>query len=100
MAGTLAEIQRAFAQQQAALNALREELTDVRAEAAARVPVQTPAAAAPRVTVDTRLLGRPGEFRGEAEKWREWAMIFRGYATAASPWVADLMRKCEASDVD
>ncbi len=33
-----------------------------------------------RTGVDTRLLGKPQEFHGERERWRDWSAVFRGYA--------------------
>eukprot|EP00971_Amphidinium_carterae_P119114 2359761-Amphidinium_carterae.1 len=35
--------------------------------------------------VDLRLLGKPSDFNGDADKWKEWCTIFRGYAAAALP---------------
>ena len=41
--------------------------------------------------VDTRLLGKPPDFHGEHERWRDWAVVFRGYAGAAVPGLGELM---------
>ena len=35
------------------------------------------------VGVDTRLLGKPGDFSGAQDAWRDWSAVFQGYAGAA-----------------
>ena len=35
---------------------------------------------ATRVGVDTRLLGKPGNFSGAQDAWRDWSTVFKGYA--------------------
>ena len=64
--------------------ALEDELR--RARAAPPPPPQAPAAgAAPAagVGIDTRLLGRPSDFDGREDSWRNWSVVFEGYASAA-----------------
>ena len=41
--------------------------------------------------MDTRLLGKPQEFHGEHERWRDWSAVFRGYAGAVNEGLATLM---------
>ena len=43
------------------------------------------------VGVDTRLLGKPGDFSGAQEAWRDWSTVFMGYAGAAIPRLQKLM---------
>ena len=41
--------------------------------------------------MDTRLLGKPGDFSGAQDAWRDWSAVFRGYAGAAVPRLQELM---------
>ena len=43
------------------------------------------------VGVDTRLLGKPGEFLGAQDAWRDWSAVVRGYAGAAVPRLQRLL---------
>ena len=67
---------------------LEQELVASRAAAAGR-QADRPVLG---VGIDTRLLGKPQEFHGEAEKWKDWAAVFRGYAGAAVPRLAGTIR--------
>ena len=44
-----------------------------------------------RVGVDTRLLGKPGDFSAAQEAWRDWSTVFKGYAGAPVPRLQKLM---------
>ena len=35
--------------------------------------------------VDTGLLGKPHDFSGKVDDWRDWGVVFEGYAAAAVP---------------
>ena len=48
------------------------------------------------VGVDTRLLGKPSDFSGAQDAWRDWSTVFKGYAGAAIPRLQKLMD--EAAD--
>ena len=37
------------------------------------------------VGVDTRLFGKPHDFSGKIDDWRDWSVVFEGYAAAAVP---------------
>ena len=41
--------------------------------------------------MDTRLLGKTGDFSGAQDAWRDWSTVFRGYAGAAVPRLQKLM---------
>ena len=41
--------------------------------------------------MDTRLLGKPSDFSGAQDAWREWSTVFEGYAGAAIPRLQKLM---------
>ena len=74
-----AELARNRQQAASELEALRQEL---RAHQRATSPT---------VGVNTRLLGKPGEFSGAQEAWRDWSAVFILYAGAAVPRLQKLM---------
>ena len=43
------------------------------------------------VGVDTRLLGKPSDFSGTQDAWRDWSTVFKGYAGAVIPRLQKLM---------
>ena len=43
------------------------------------------------VCVDTRLLGKPSDFTGAQDAWRDWSTMFKEYAGAAGPRLQKLM---------
>ena len=43
------------------------------------------------VGVDTRLLGKPSDFSGAQDAWRDWSTVFKGFAGAAIPHLQKLM---------
>ena len=43
------------------------------------------------VGVDARLLGKPSNFSGVQDAWRDWSTVFKGYAGAAIPRLQKLM---------
>ena len=43
------------------------------------------------VRVDSRPLGKPGDFSGGQDAWRDWSAVFGGYAGAAVPRLQKLM---------
>jgi hypothetical protein len=52
------------------------------------------------VGVDTRLLGKPHDISGKIDDWRDWSVVFEGYAAAAVPGVeAGMNRAVEANAI-
>ena len=51
------------------------------------------------VRVDTRLLGKPHDFSGKLDDWRDWSVVFEGYAAAAVPVEAGMTRAVEANAI-
>ena len=50
--------------------------------------------------IDTRLLGKPHDFSGKLDDWRDWSVVFEGYAAAAVPGVeAGMTRATEANSI-
>ena len=45
------------------------------------------------VGVDTRLLGKPSDFSGAQDAWRDWSTVFKGYVCAAIPRLQKLRRR-------
>ena len=45
------------------------------------------------VGVDTRLLGKPSDFSGAQDAWRDWSTVFKVYDGAAIPRLQKLMDK-------
>ena len=43
------------------------------------------------VGAETRLLGKPSDFSGAQDAWRDWSAVFRRYAGAAAPRLQKLM---------
>ena len=43
------------------------------------------------VGVDTRFLGKPSDFLGAQDVWRDWSTVFKGCAGAAIPRLQKLM---------
>ena len=41
--------------------------------------------------MDTRLRGKPSDFSGAQDAWRDWSTVFKGYAGAAIPRLQKLM---------
>ena len=69
---------------------LRAELAQSRHQAASelaalRQEIRAPQRGSPTtgVGVHTRLPGKPGEFLGTQDAWRDWSAVFWGYAGAA-----------------
>ncbi len=89
-----AQMAQAMHEMQARQAQLETLLTEARAtaDAAARAAATSAVPGVGLQTVDTRLLGRPGDFNGEADRWRDWSVVFKGYAMAALPQLAELMR--------
>ena len=52
-----------------------------------------------RLGIDTRQLGKPEHFTGEDKVWRDWAIVFRSYASLVNPHLRDLMREAESRGV-
>ena len=46
---------------------------------------------ATEVGVDRRLLGKPSDFSGAQDAWRDWSTVFKRYAGAAIPRLQKLM---------
>ena len=52
------------------------------------------------VGVDTRLLGKLHDFSGKIDDWRDWSVVFEGYAAAAVPGCeAGMSRAVEANAI-
>ena len=49
------------------------------------------------IGIDTRNLGRPESFDGTDVKWRDWAVVFRSYASLVNPRLERLMKAAEAN---
>ena len=47
--------------------------------------------------IDTRNLGKPEIFNGEAAKWRDWSLVLRSYISAVDHNAVALMSRAEAS---
>ena len=82
----LIEQLRAMSERQ---GALEEELR--RARAAPPPAPAPPAADRGGVGIDTRLLGRPADFSGAEDQWRNWSVVFEGCASAAVAGLGDAM---------
>ena len=41
--------------------------------------------------MDRRLLGKPSDFSGAQDAWRDWSTVFKGYAGGAIPRLQKLM---------
>ena len=113
----IGEIQRVMEQQQAAIEALTNQLTQAQQQSAmasqqaAQAQQQAHAAQAQATstepqrssgfsfgqnrTVDTRVLGKPDTFEGTPGTWRDWSTIFRAYAAACEPDLLKLMTSVE-----
>ena len=50
------------------------------------------------VCVDTRLLGKPSDFSGAQDAWRDWSTVFKGYAGAATPRLQMLSGECRGGN--
>ena len=77
---------------------LQAELAQSRQQAASELAALRQEIRAPQsgslttgVGVDTRLLGKPAEFSGAQDAWRDWSAVFQGYAGAAVPRLQKLM---------
>ena len=92
----LSEQQRDFAarfdQAGATIQQLQTELQQQRV-ADVRVRGRGPVAGG----IDTRSLGKPGIFNGEAAKWRDWSLVLRSYISAVDHNAVALMNRADAS---
>ena len=50
------------------------------------------------VGVDTRFLGKPSDFSGAQDAWRDWSTVFKEYAGAAIPRLQKLMDNAAKAD--
>ncbi len=94
-ASSAQELQTLRASSAQELQALRTELQAAQAassRAGAAGGSGAPASGSQSVGVDTRLLGKPGEFSGEQSAWRDWSAVFKGYEGAAVPRLQTAMR--------
>ena len=75
--------------------------TQMAAAAAASSPPSSPMAGgarAQRPMVDTRVLGKPGEFHGESDKWADWSFVLKGYCGALSGDLQQEMKEAAESE--
>ena len=83
------QVQQALGELNARLQAQEAELQTLRATAAATAAGGGSAGSGARpgrtaLTIDTRQLNRPEQFKGDPPAWREWKTIFTSYAGVAS----------------
>ena len=74
--GLTLELQQQFKAQQETSLKLQEELSAVRGAQKAGIAGGT--------MVDTRLLGRPDIYQGDATKWRDWKLVFTAFCGAVN----------------
>ena len=49
--------------------------------------------------IDTRTLGKPETFKGDANEFADWQFIFKSYMSCVNPLFAELLERVEASKV-
>ena len=49
-----------------------------------------------RLGLDTRMLGKPDIYDGDAQKWPDWITVIRAYTAIAIEGAGGLMEQCEA----
>ena len=91
MVEAIHELRKRQVQLEQELDATRAAATAAQGAAAQGSGGQPQPGPAARTGVDTRLLGKPQEFHGEHERWRDWSAVFRGYAGAVNEGLATLM---------
>ena len=102
-AETFAQMVAAVQQLQTTVQAQAAELTAAREQAAAAQAAATAAGSSGATSptrargIDTRLLGKPQDFHGEASAWQDWSTVFKGYAGAVIEGLSGLMRKAAVS---
>ena len=50
--------------------------------------------------IESKVVGKPERFDGASEKWRDWSVVFKAYATAVFPLLAPLFAAVELADND
>ena len=87
------QTQLTYSQQQSAneVETLRQEV------AAATLGPSGPPRQQYAMGVDTRLLGKPSDFQGTQEAWRDWSAVFKGYVGAVLPRLQRLMPDAQSS---
>ena len=58
-----------------------------------------PAAHSQTGLIDTRTLGKPETFKGDANEFADWQFIFKSYMSCVNPLFAELLERVEASKV-
>ena len=58
-----------------------------------------PAAHSQPGLIDTRTLGKPETFKGDANEFADWQFIFKSYMSCVNPLFAELLERAEASKV-
>ena len=58
-----------------------------------------PAAHSQPGLIDTRTLGKPETFKGDANEFADWQFIFKSYMSCVNPLFAELLERVEASKV-
>ena len=89
--GDFEQVRKAIADQAATVQNLQAAQNELRAAQAAQVT--TARGGGGPGLVDTRLLGKPEMFTGEATKWRDFKLIFSAYCGAVNPRLEELMHQ-------
>ena len=74
-----------------AATAALQMATAMQAQATAHVPRA-------RSAIDTRLLGKPNDFRGTDAEFIDWSVVLRSYASLVNPGIGDLMTTAETTE--
>ena len=102
-------MEAAMNQQQAQIQSQNQELTRLQTQLASQQPVpSSPQAAGPSSPmspltgtlmplVDTRTLGKPDTFSGDATKYKDWSIITSAYLGAVDYRFPELLEKIESS---
>ena len=88
-----------MAEQVAAANQAATVALQTAAAMQAANAVQT-AANVPRArsAIDTRLLGKPNDFRGTDAEFVDWSVVLRSYASLVNPSLGELMKTAETTE--
>ena len=93
-AATAAMAEQVAAANQAATVALQTAAA-MQAANAAQAAAHVPRA---RSAIDTRLLGKPNDFRGTDAEFVDWSVVLRSYASLVNPSLGELMKTAETTE--
>ena len=82
----------------AANNAATVTLQTAAAMQAANAAQATAHAPGTRSAIDTRLLGKPNDFRGTDAEFIDWSVVLRSYASLVNPGIGELMKTAETTE--